>query len=135
MLTNELFAPAIRPIDLRFENSQLLPYDALLCDIPEINEYCGKFYKVKFFPLECGDEKDGSHGSYVKGYVLHEKDEKFNQIIIGSIPSMAYWNDVFDSWNGFLVTFQYIGYSEIYNKIYGFYVNHERLPDDSDHFA
>ena len=135
MLTNEFYTPVSNSLDLRFTNSPFLPYDALVCTVPEYNEFCGKFFKARFFPLEYGDEKDGNHGSYVMGYVLHEEDESFNQMIIGNIPSMVYWDDVFDRWNGFIVTFQYAGYSEIYKKVYGFYIKHEPIPDDSDQCA
>jgi len=118
-----------RAIDLRSVNYPYIPERAFSPTLPEINEYSGKIYKVRFFPLEYGDEKDGTHGSYVRGYAIHEEDLSLNQMVIGSVPGMASWSDVFESTNGFYVTFQYAGYSEIYKKVYGFYIKHEIAPD------
>ena len=135
MLTTEVNAKVYKSIDVRFSSSTFPPYKALICTDPDADEFCGKFYKIRFFPLEFGAEKDGCHGSYVMGYALHEDSQSFSQLVIGCVPSMECWSNVFDSSHGFLVTFQYAGYSEIYKKVYGFYVKHEIIPDDTDQCA
>ena len=137
MLVNEIYTQVSNAItqsfiDFQYKKFPFIPEKALLCKSFDYNEYCGKFYKVKFFPMEYGDEKDGSIGSYVKGYTLHDDTRSFNKMVIGSIPTMDYWKDVYNSTHGFLVTFQYAGYSELYKKVYGFYIKHEIITDDFD---
>ena len=121
--------------DFRLSDISYLPYKALKSTSLDINEFTGNYYKTRFFPLKCGKELDASHGYYVMGYALHDEDESFSRIVIGDIPSLIEWNDLYDSTHGFLVNFQYVGYSEIYKKVYGIYVSHELTPDDFDQFA
>jgi len=122
-------------IDFRLTELSYLPYNALKATSVDVNEYTGCYYKIRLFPLKCGKEIDGGTGYYVMGYALHDEDDSFSRIVIGDIPSMLSWSDLYDSTHGFLVTFQYVGYSEVYKKIYGIYANHEPTPDDFDQYS
>jgi len=112
-----------------------LPLRALKATSLNVSEYTGNYYKSRFFPLKCGKQIDGSLGYYVMGYALHDEDESFSRIIIGDVPSLMNWTDLYDSTHGFLVTFQYVGYSELYKKVYGIYIKHEVVPEDFDQFS
>ena len=122
-------------IDFNFTEFPYLPYMALKALKLNVNEFTGCHYRVRLFPLKCGKELDGSPGYYVMGYALHDEDESFSRIVIGDIPSLVNWSDLYDSTHGFLVTFQYVGYSDIYKKVYGIYVGHEITPDDFDQYS
>ena len=122
-------------INFRYTDFPYLPFKALKAEKLNVDEYTGNYYKIRFFPLKCGKELDGSNSYYVMGYALHDEDDSFSRIVIGDLNSLIHWSDLYDSTHGFLVTFQYVGFSEIYNKVYGIYVNHEVTPDDFDQFS
>jgi len=140
MINNTFSTPSIiapiqdyigsQPIDVPY-----MPLEALVNSKPGVNEFTGNYFNINMYPLEYGKEKDGSSGCYVSGYALHEEDESYSSMVIGGIPSTLIWNDVFDSSCGFLITFQYSGYSDVYRKAYGIYVCHELTPDDFDQYS
>ena len=119
----------------RFTGFSYLPIEALVTTTPGNNEFTGNNYYINLYPLEYGDTPDGNPGFFVSGYALHAEDESFSSMAIGGIPSMDDWDDVFDSPYGFLISFQYVGYSEEYHMAYGIYISHEVAPDGFDQYA
>ena len=112
-----------------------MPIEALTNETPGNNNFTGEYYFIHLFPLEYGEAQDGSSGYFVSGYALHVEDEYFSSMAIGGIPTMDDWPDVFDQPSGFLVTFQYVGYSEAYNMAYGIYKSHKITPDGFDGYS
>jgi hypothetical protein len=49
---------------------------------------------------------------------------------ICGIPSMGEWENVFDSPLGFLVSFNYIGYSEEHRQVHGIYISHIEMEQE-----
>ena len=140
MFNNTASVPIIntttqKVINFQPEDFDYLPYKALTTKSLAVNEFTGNYYQSRFFPLKCGKELDGSRGYYVMGYALHDEDVNFSRIVIGDIPTLTHWNDLYDSTHGFIVAFQYVGYSEVYKKLYGIYVSHEITYGDFDQFS
>jgi len=127
-------SPAVNPEIQYDEGSRImdlpyLPIEALITTTPGNNEFTGKNYYINLYPLEYGESLYRIPGYFISGYALHEEDENFSGMAIGGIPSMDDWSDIFDSYLGFLIAFQYVGYSEEHNMAYGIYLDHEITPD------
>ena len=112
---------------------EYLPVEAPITCTPGNNEYTGVPFFIHIYPFEYGVIGVGNSENYVYGYAAHAEDESYSSIAIGGIPTLDSWGDIFNTSNGFLVAFTYIGYSETYNVAYGLYISHEPVDQFSQY--
>jgi len=118
-----------QPEDLsapRIGKYRYMPLEALTTKTPGENEFTGKYYFTHVFAPEIWYRTGEAEIYFVRAYVNIEGNDNYDSISLIEVDSEAAWDD--GDYDGYLVFFQYEGFSEEYGTAYGIYNSHEKAP-------
>ena len=114
-----------------------MPIEAIQVRKPGENEHTGKFYYTHVFAPDIWTSVDDGKITHVDAWVNHVDNlENYDRLALIGINSAHDWDLEGDGGvNGFLVFFEYIGYSDELGLAYGIYEKHEIAQPFFDPYA
>ena len=103
-----------------------MPIEALLVREPGENEFTGSYFFVHILNPDTYTVIADGTVSHVDAFVNLEGNDSYSSMSLVGTESPDIWDH--DYLYGFLVFFEYVGYSEEFGWVYGIYESHELAP-------